>query len=66
MSKRPQKAFGVFCRYVGPGGTSVDFFIEKEGLKGIWTNENCPYAPFGITNDPDDPDRTKWRDDTTY
>jgi hypothetical protein len=41
---RLHKVLSVFCRNVGPGGTTVDFYPEKDGLKAIWTNENCPYS----------------------
>ena len=34
---------GIFCRMVGPGGTYVDFYLEGDTIKCIWTNENCPY-----------------------
>ena len=33
----------ITCRMVGPGGTSVDFYLTKDGIKAIWSNENCPY-----------------------
>ncbi len=32
------------CRNVGPGGTDVDVYVTDEGLKAIWSNENCPYT----------------------
>jgi hypothetical protein len=41
--KKPKLVFGIFCRSVGPGGTSVDFYATPEGLKAVWENENCPY-----------------------
>jgi hypothetical protein len=37
----------IDCRVVGPGGTSVDFYATKDGVKCIWTNENCPYTEAG-------------------
>lgn len=41
MSK---KSIGsIFCRSVGPGGTDVMFYPTPEGIKCIWSNENCPY-----------------------
>jgi hypothetical protein len=41
---KPHSLFSVFCRSVGPGGTTVEFYPEKDGLIGIWSNENCPYV----------------------
>lgn len=42
-----RKLFSIFCRAVGPGGSSVDFYLDEggKGLKAVWTNENCPYGP---------------------
>jgi len=37
----------IFCRSVGPGGTSIDFYATKENVEAIWTNENCPYLRDG-------------------
>lgn len=37
--KRGKDVFLVFCRQVGPGGTSVTFYPSKDGLVGVWENE---------------------------
>lgn len=42
---RKRSVGGISCRSVGPGGTSVNFYIIPKGIKCIWTNENCPYGP---------------------
>ena len=40
---------GFTCRMVGPGGTDLDFYVTKEGLRGVWTNESCPYESKEFT-----------------
>lgn len=56
MSKILKKLFSVFCRMVGPGGTTVDFYATTDGIEAVWTNENCPYdyAGSGVTRDEHD------------
>lgn len=50
MPKKPVKIVGkelayIFCRSVGPKGTSVSFYLnEDRNIVGVWTNENCPYS----------------------
>lgn len=45
----------IECRDVGPGGTSVDFYVNENGLVGIWYNENCPYTSMNeFTSEADD------------
>ena len=34
---------GLSCRSIGCKGTSIDFHVTKDGLKGIWQDANCPY-----------------------
>ncbi len=41
----------IGCRSVGPGGTDVRMFPTSDGVKAIWTNENCPYRFSGVTVD---------------
>lgn len=41
----------IFCRSVGPGGTSVTFYATKEGVKCVWDNEDCPYQDPDLTID---------------
>lgn len=41
----------IDCRMVGPGGTTVQFYSTPEGVKCIWTNENCPYDDSPIDNE---------------
>ena len=48
MSKPSE--FSISCRAVGPGGTTVAFYPEKDGLKAIWTNENCPFSEYDTAN----------------
>ena len=39
-----EQLFSVFCRSVGPGGTTVAFYKTASGnVKAVWSNENCPY-----------------------
>jgi hypothetical protein len=43
---------GIFCRSVGPGGTSVDFYRQPNGdIRCVWTHENCPYLKDGEESD---------------
>jgi hypothetical protein len=51
MSKENKYLQSISCRNVGPGGTTVQFFATSEGVKCIWTNENCPYDFDGVTID---------------
>lgn len=53
MAKTPRAAFCIDCRSIGPGGTYVHFYPTPEGLKAIWSNENCPYEHEGVTIDED-------------
>jgi len=41
--KKMEYLDSINCRSVGPGGTTVSFYATKDGVKAIWTNENCPY-----------------------
>jgi hypothetical protein len=50
--KRHYAVLGITCRMIGPGGTDVDFYPTKQGLKAIWTNENCPYVSKAYPNSP--------------
>jgi len=36
----------IYCRSVGPGGTTVRFQKGKDAnsIVCVWTNENCPYS----------------------
>lgn len=38
------KLGSIFCRSIGPGGTTVSFYLDKNAIKCIWTHENCPYG----------------------
>lgn len=41
---RNKELFFIFCRMVGPGGTTVTFSKNNQGgLTAVWENENCPY-----------------------
>ncbi len=40
MSKeRGKEVFSIFCRNVGPGGTTVAFYATPDGLATVWSNE---------------------------
>lgn len=41
------KVASIFCRMVGPGGTTVNFYATEKGIECVWTNENCPYTQDG-------------------
>lgn len=44
MNNKYQKRLGgIFCRSVGPGGTTIEFWATPKGIMCVWTNENCPY-----------------------
>lgn len=38
-----KRIISIACRSVGPGGTTVAFYQDKNKVIGVWTNENCPY-----------------------
>jgi hypothetical protein len=43
-NKTQRSVFGLFCRSVGPGGTSLDFYrTGPDEITAVWENENCPY-----------------------
>ncbi len=42
--KAPREVFRTSCRDVGPGGTTVVFYLDEGKLRAVWTNENCPYT----------------------
>lgn len=48
---------------VGPGGTTVVFYSAGDKIKAVWSNENCPYAPYD--HKPGD-DRSSWQNEETY
>lgn len=63
LMKHIKRLFSVFCRMVGPGGTTVDFYPAGDKIKAVWSNENCPYEPYG--HKPGD-DKSSWQDVETY
>ncbi len=49
-----KRVFYIYCRMIGCGGTTVVFKAVPEGIKAVWTNENCPYLGNDITIDEED------------